>query len=104
MSGGTPSEFWPIWLAEDIERLGVWTIEYDSSPTLWRGHSMTRVDRANTVAVMAPVMARDTALVMAATMARVTAPVMAVMAVAMPAVTAVVMAAVTRQVCRRLLG
>ena len=46
MSSGAPSEFWPLWLADDLSEWGVWTFEYDSAPTLWRGHSMARVDRA----------------------------------------------------------
>src|SRR5947208_15504923 len=46
MSNASPSEFWPLWLAEDLADWGVWTFEYDSAPTLWRGQSMTRVDRA----------------------------------------------------------
>lgn len=46
---GEPPELWPLWLSADIERLGIWSVEYDSSPTLWRGHSMARADRANNV-------------------------------------------------------
>jgi hypothetical protein len=46
---GQPPEPWPIWLTEDIEKLAVWVVGYDSAPTLWRGHSMARVDRANNV-------------------------------------------------------
>jgi hypothetical protein len=48
MSGQSP-EPWPLWLTEDIEKLAIWIVGYDSSPTLWRGHSMARVDRANNV-------------------------------------------------------
>ncbi|MHC2282897.1 pimeloyl-ACP methyl ester carboxylesterase [Bradyrhizobium diazoefficiens] len=46
---GEPPEPWPLWLAEDIENLAIWVVGYDASPTLWRGHSMARVDRANNV-------------------------------------------------------
>ncbi len=46
---GKPPELWPLWLSGDIDRLGIWSVEYDSAPTLWRGHSMARVDRANNV-------------------------------------------------------
>lgn len=46
---GEPPELWPLWLSADIDRLGIWSLEYDSAPTMWRGHSMARVDRANNV-------------------------------------------------------
>jgi pimeloyl-ACP methyl ester carboxylesterase len=46
---GQPPEPWPLWLTEDIENLAIWIVGYESSPTLWRGHSMARVDRANNV-------------------------------------------------------
>ncbi len=49
MSSGTPQEFWPLWLSDDVAELGIWSIEYDSAPTLWRGHSMARGDRANNI-------------------------------------------------------
>jgi hypothetical protein len=49
MSSGKPKELWPLWLAADIPGLGVWVVEYDSAPTLWRGHSIARADRANNV-------------------------------------------------------
>lgn len=46
---GQPPESWPLWLTEDVEKLAIWIVEYDSSPTLWRGPSMARVDRANNI-------------------------------------------------------
>ena len=46
---GNPPELWPLWLEADIEKLGVWSVEHDSAPTLWRGYSMHFVDRANNV-------------------------------------------------------
>ena len=49
MSSGKPPELWPLWLASDIANLGIWSVEYDSAPTIWRGHSMARADRANNV-------------------------------------------------------
>ncbi|WP_346275280.1 hypothetical protein [Bradyrhizobium sp. 137] len=49
MSSGMPEEFWPLWLSKDIAELGIWSIEYDAAPTLWRGHSMARADRANNI-------------------------------------------------------
>lgn len=49
MSSGTPQQFWPLWLSKDIAELGIWSIEYDSAPTFWRGHSMARADRANNI-------------------------------------------------------
>lgn len=49
LSSGPHAESWPLWLAEDIPELAVWTLEYDSAPTLWRGHSMARADRADNI-------------------------------------------------------
>lgn len=49
MSSGIPEEFWPLWLSKDIAELGIWSIEYDAAPTLWRGHSMARADRASNI-------------------------------------------------------
>jgi hypothetical protein len=49
MSSGKRPEVWPRWLATDIERLGVWSVEHDSAPTLWGGFSMPLVDRANNI-------------------------------------------------------
>jgi len=40
MSSGTKPELWPCWLADDIEKLGIWSVEHDSAPTRWRGHAM----------------------------------------------------------------
>jgi hypothetical protein len=47
LSSGKPREVWPLWLADDIPQLGVWSLEHESAPTLWTGNAMTRVDRAN---------------------------------------------------------
>lgn len=49
MSSGLPPELWPLWLSNDIEKLGIWSVEYESAPTRWRGNSMARSDRANNV-------------------------------------------------------
>ena len=49
LSSGRRPEVWPRWLADDIPGLGVWSIEHDSAPTLWRGHAMPLVDRANNI-------------------------------------------------------
>ncbi len=49
MSSGRPPEFWPLWLEAEIENLSIWSVEYDSAPTLWRGHAMPLVDRARDV-------------------------------------------------------
>src|SRR6185369_13720123 len=49
LSSGKRPELWPQWLAQDIPGLGVWSIEHDSAPTQWRGHSMPLVDRASNV-------------------------------------------------------
>lgn len=49
MSSGQPPELWPLWLSDDIARLGIWSVEYDAAMTLWRGYSMSRADRANNI-------------------------------------------------------
>lgn len=49
MSSGTKPELWPRWLADDIEKLGIWSVEHDSAPTRWHGHAMPLVDRANNI-------------------------------------------------------
>jgi Putative serine esterase (DUF676) len=49
VSSGKPPEVWPLWLEADIEKLGIWSVEHDSTPTLWRGNSMPLVDRANNI-------------------------------------------------------
>lgn len=49
MSSGNPPEVWPLWLQTDIEKIGIWSVEHDSAPTLWRGHAMPLVDRANNI-------------------------------------------------------
>jgi pimeloyl-ACP methyl ester carboxylesterase len=49
LSSGEKPEVWPRWLAEDIPGLAVWTIEHDSAPSLWQGHAMARIDRANNI-------------------------------------------------------
>lgn len=49
LSSGKPVEVWPLWLADDIESLGIWSVEHDSAPTLWHGYSMARSDRAANV-------------------------------------------------------
>lgn len=47
MSSGATPELWPLWLLNDIPRLGIWAFEHDSAPTSWHGQAMSRVDRAN---------------------------------------------------------
>lgn len=49
MSSGNPQELWPLWVASDIDNVAVWSVEYSSAPTRWRGHSMARADRAANV-------------------------------------------------------
>jgi tetratricopeptide (TPR) repeat protein/pimeloyl-ACP methyl ester carboxylesterase len=38
--------FWPLWLAEDIEGLTVYSLAYDAPPTNWLGTAMPLQDRA----------------------------------------------------------
>jgi hypothetical protein len=49
MSSGKRPQVWPRWLENDIEKIGVWSIEHDSAPTLWSGNAMPLVDRANNI-------------------------------------------------------
>ena len=46
-SSGRSPTLWPPWLTDDIPGLAVWSIQHDSAPSLWRGHAMSLVDRAN---------------------------------------------------------
>ncbi len=43
------ADSWTRWLGEDLERVCVWTIGYDSKSSAWRGHSMPVFDRATNV-------------------------------------------------------
>lgn len=45
----SPDAFWPTWLEEDIERIGIWTLSYDAPKTNWRGAALAIPDRANDV-------------------------------------------------------
>ncbi len=38
--------FWPVWLAEDVEGLTVYTLAYEAPPTNWLGTAMALQDRA----------------------------------------------------------
>ena len=52
-SAAGPGSFWPQWLAEDVERVAVWTVDYDAWSSGWRGRSMSLPDRAiNLLAVL----------------------------------------------------
>lgn len=44
--GKDPSSFWPLWLAEDIEDVAVWSVRYDAWSSRWRGRAMPMEDRA----------------------------------------------------------
>jgi hypothetical protein len=37
---------WPLWLAEEIEGIAVWSVGYDAWSSRWRGHAMPLQDRA----------------------------------------------------------
>ena len=43
---------WPLWLANDIKRLAVWTIGYEAPISRWRGSAMHLTDRATNVLAM----------------------------------------------------
>ena len=47
LSSGSSPTLWPPWLTDDIPGLAAWSIQHDSAPSLWRGHAMSLVDRAN---------------------------------------------------------
>lgn len=38
--------FWPLWLAEDVEGLAVYTLSYEAPPSNWLGTAMPLQDRA----------------------------------------------------------
>ena len=38
--------FWPLWLAQDINGLTVWTLSYDAPPTNWLGQALPLQDQA----------------------------------------------------------
>ena len=43
---GEPDKFWPLWLAEDLPRTAVWSVDYEASSIAWKGATMPLVDRA----------------------------------------------------------
>lgn len=45
-SGTDISSFWPQWLLEEIDGVGVWTVAYDAWSSEWRGTAMPMQDRA----------------------------------------------------------
>ncbi|WP_410666315.1 FxSxx-COOH system tetratricopeptide repeat protein [Amycolatopsis sp. lyj-84] len=45
-AGGSPSSFWPEWLAEDFDRVAVWSVGYEAWSSGWRGKAMPMQDRA----------------------------------------------------------
>ncbi len=48
------NNFWPMWLGEDFDDCGIWSINYQVEPTKWRGSTMFLSDRAtNTVDLLA---------------------------------------------------
>lgn len=38
--------FWPKWLSEDVEGVGVWALDYDAQLSRWKGHSTPLSDCA----------------------------------------------------------
>jgi pimeloyl-ACP methyl ester carboxylesterase len=41
--------WWPRWIAEDDERLAVWSLDYDAAPSAWLGGAMPLSDRAGNI-------------------------------------------------------
>jgi pimeloyl-ACP methyl ester carboxylesterase len=44
-----PSSFWPLWLAEDIKGLMVYSVGYEAPISRWRGEAMHLTDRATSL-------------------------------------------------------
>lgn len=44
-----PDSFWPPWLAEDIPRLAVYSVDYEAPISRWRGTAMHLIDQATNV-------------------------------------------------------
>jgi tetratricopeptide (TPR) repeat protein len=45
-SAADDSSFWPLWLAEDLQGVAVYTLSYEAPPSNWLGTSMPLQDRA----------------------------------------------------------
>jgi triacylglycerol esterase/lipase EstA (alpha/beta hydrolase family) len=43
------NSFWPLWLAEDVEGISVWTLAYDAPASNWMGTAMPLQDRVGNV-------------------------------------------------------
>ena len=48
-SSGTPSEFWPKWLAQNVEGLAIWSVDYDAPVSRFSGTAMHLPDRAKNI-------------------------------------------------------
>ena len=46
---GKPNDYWPRWLGEDIENIGVWSLHYPVATTPFRGETMNLIDRGTSV-------------------------------------------------------
>jgi pimeloyl-ACP methyl ester carboxylesterase len=44
-----PSSFWPLWLAEDLKGLMVYSVGYEAPISRWRGNAMHLIDRATSL-------------------------------------------------------
>lgn len=47
--GGDVANFWPLWLASDIQGVETHTLQYPAAPSSWLGASLSIYDRAQTV-------------------------------------------------------
>ncbi len=43
---GQPERFWPEWIGEDLQDVGVWSVGYPASAFAWNGLTMPLADRA----------------------------------------------------------
>jgi predicted alpha/beta hydrolase family esterase len=48
---GTPENFWPAWLGQDLPNIGIWSLGYEISSLAWKGSDMPLADRATNTLV-----------------------------------------------------
>jgi len=41
--------FWPTWLGEDLNNVGIWSLGYEVEPFKWKGNAMPLSDRATNI-------------------------------------------------------
>lgn len=43
------NNFWSMWLGEDFQECGIWSVNYQVEPATWKGHTMPLLERATNV-------------------------------------------------------